>query len=219
MTKHKRNTIINWSVALLVYLLFCVWHGALEGPLTPDEIDQFASEYEKIYPDRDSQRLRALMASDNGKPLYMVNAIKLYDSPQLINGKKAGNSSSEILNTYTKHVFSFLLKHGSYPLYSGNTTFDAVERWGLDDVDEWSSGAVVRYRSMRTMMKMSTDPSFAKFHDYKIAAMEKTIAFPTTSVLVLGGLSIIIPLLLIIIALLIQLRINSKKYKSINSSK
>tara|TARA_Y100000385_G_C13103756_1_gene646146 strand:+ start:319 stop:978 length:660 start_codon:yes stop_codon:yes gene_type:complete len=216
MTKHQKYTIINWSVAFLIYLLFSVWHGALEGPLTPQEIDHYASEYQKIYPDRDTQRLRALMASDNGKPLYMVNAIKLYDTPQLINGKKAGNSSSEILDTYTKHVFSFLLKHGSYPLYSGNTTFDAVERWGLDDVDEWSSGAVVRYRSMRTMMKMSTDPSFAQFHDYKIAAMEKTIAFPTTSVLTLGGLSIIFPLLLIIICLLIQLRINFKKYNSIN---
>ena len=116
MTKHKRYTIINWSVALLVYLLFCVWHGALEGPLTAQEIDHFASEYEKIYPDRDSERLRALMASDNAKPLYMVNAIKLYDTPQLVNGKKAGNSSTEILSTYTNHVFSFLLRHGSYCL-------------------------------------------------------------------------------------------------------
>ena len=206
----KKLTIINWSVILVLYGLFSIWHGAFEGPLTPAEIDVFVDKYQALNPEKDTKRIRALMESDDGQPKYMVNAIKLYDSPQLVNGKKAGETSAEILETYTQHVFSFLLRHGSYPIYSGNAMFDAVERWGAENVDEWTSGAIVRYRSMRVMMKMSTDPSFRQFHDFKIAAMEKTIAFPTTAMLNLGSLSVYIAFLLIIIGLIAQLIINHK---------
>ena len=206
----KKLTIINWSAILVLYGLFSIWHGAFEGPLTPEEIEVFVNKYQALNPEKDTKRITALMESDDGRPKYMVNAIKLYDSPQLINGKKVGESSAEILETYTNHVFSFLLRHGSYPIYSGNAVFDAVERWGAENVDEWTSGAIVRYRSMRVMMKMSTDPSFRQFHDYKIAAMEKTIAFPTTAVLNLASLSLIIAFLLIILALIVQLIINYK---------
>lgn len=206
----KKLTIINWSAVILCYLLFSIWHGAFEGPLTPDEIEVFVNKYQALNPEKDTKRIRALMESDDGKPKYMVNAIKLYDSPQLINGKKAGDTSEEILATYTQHVFSFLLRHGSYPIYSGNAVFDAVERWGAENVDEWSSGAIVRYRSMRVMMKMSTDPSFRQFHDYKIAAMEKTIAFPTTAVLNLGSLAVYVALFLLLLGLIAQLIINQK---------
>ena len=206
----RKLSLINWSVVIFGYLLFSIWHGAFEGPLTPDEIAIFVNKYQALNPDKDTKRIKALMESDDGQAKYMVNAIKLYDTPQLINGKKVGETSAEILDTYTKHVFSFLLRHGSYPIYSGNAVFDAVERWGVTNADEWTSGAIVRYRSMRVMMKMSTDPSFKQFHDYKIAAMEKTIAFPTTSVLNLGSLSLIMTFVLIILGLIVQLFINKK---------
>jgi len=199
----KKLTILNWGVILVFYLLFSIWHGAFEGPLTPTEIDMFVDKYQALNPEKDTKRIRTLMESDDGKAKYMLNAIKLYDRPQLINGKKAGESSAEILETYTQHVFAFLLRHGSYPIYSGNAVFDA-------DADEWSSGAIVRYRSMRVMMKMSTDPSFRQFHDYKIVAMEKTIAFPTTAVLNLGSLSLIMAFVFIILGLIAQLIINNK---------
>ena len=206
----KKLTLINWGFVLFLYLLFSIWHGAFEGPLTPAEIDVFVDKYQTLNPEKDTKRIRALMESDDGKPKYMVNAIKLYDTPQLINGKKAGETSAEILDTYTQHVFSFLLRHGSYPIYSGNAVFDAVERWGVTNADEWTSGAIVRYRSMRVMMKMSTDPSFRQFHDYKIAAMEKTIAFPTTAVLNLGNLAVYTAFLLLLLGLIAQLIINNR---------
>ncbi len=206
----KKLTIINWSVVLILYLLFSIWHGAFEGPLTPAEIDVFVDKYQALNPEKDTQRIRALMESDDGKPKYMLNAIKLYDRPQLINGKKVGETSAEILDTYTQHVFSFLLRHGSYPIYSGNAVFDAVERWGVTNADEWTSGAIVRYRSMRVMMKMSTDSSFKQFHDYKVAAMEKTIAFPTTAVLNLGSLAVYVAFLLLVLGLIVQLIINNR---------
>ena len=207
----KKLTLINWSLVFLLYVLFSIWHGAFEGPLTPDEIEVFVNKYQALNPEKDTKRIKALMESDDGQAKYMVNAIKLYDTPQLINGKKAGDASAEILDTYTKHVFSFLLRHGSYPIYSGNAVFDAVERWGVTNADEWTSGAIVRYRSMRVMMKMSTDPSFKQFHDYKIAAMEKTIAFPTTSVLNLGSLAVYAAFLLLLLGFIAQLFINQKK--------
>ena len=96
--------------------------------MTPEEIENFVNKYQALNPEKDTKRIKTLMESDDGQPKYMVNAIKLYDTPQLINGKKVGETSAEILDTYAKHVFSFLLRHGSYPVYSGNAVFDAVER-------------------------------------------------------------------------------------------
>ena len=50
-----------------------------------------------------------------------------------------------------------------------------------------------------------------QFQDYKIAAMEKTIAFPTTSVLNLGSLAVYAAFLLLLLGFIAQLFINQKK--------
>lgn len=198
-------TIINWSILLLLYLCFSIWHGAFEGPLTPAEIEEFANQYKILNPKEDVNRIRAFMESDKGKAIYMINTIKLYDRPQLVNGKKVGDTSAEILNNYSKHVMSFLLKRGSYPTYSGRAIFDSVENWGVGNAEKWTSGAIIRYRSLRVMMEMVTEPSFQKFHDYKIAAMEKTISYPTIALLNIGSLSTMVAFILIILGLIVQL--------------
>ena len=63
------------------------------------------------------------------------------------------------------------------------------------------------------MIEMSTNPEFEQFHDNKIAAIEKTIAFPTKSKIQMGGLGSIVFLVLLCIVLFIQLVfINKLKY-------
>jgi hypothetical protein len=213
MNKRLKFSLVSWGIAAVVYLLFSLWHGAFEGPLSEEEIEEYTKKYAELHPDADIEQLQTLLDNDNGEAVIMVNAIKLYDIPKMINGELAGKTSEEVLEQYTKYVFSYLIKRGSYPLYHGEATNDAVEQWGVESSKEWTYGSMIRYRSKRVMIEMSTNPEFKQFHDNKIAAIEKTIAFPTKSKIQMGGLGSIVFLVLLCIVLFIQLVfINKLKY-------
>ena len=42
----------------------------------------------------------------------------------------------------------------------------------------WYTGALVRYRSRRDLLEIVTDPEFRGRHHFKVAALDKTIAYP-----------------------------------------
>jgi len=214
MTRKKNLTLLNWSIAVILMLLFLVWHGAFEGPLNSAEIELYIERYQEQHPEADTSNLRQFLEKDDGKPIVMVNAIKLYDTPIELNGQSFGDSSEEALSEYTSFVIPYLIKRGSYPIYSGNAVFEAMEKWGIENAEEWSSGALMRYRSRRVMLEMSTDPVFDQFHDAKIAAIEKTFAFPATTVVSVGSLPLTVGLILLSLALGVQLLINGKNYEN-----
>lgn len=210
MTTQKKLTLVNWSIAGLLKLLFLRWHGAFESPLSPSEVEHYLKRYQKQHPEADTSHLRRFMEDDDGKPIVMVNVIKLYDTPIEVNGQNFGDSSEEALSEYTRFVLPYLIKRGSYPMYSGDAVFEAMEQWGIENAEEWSSGALMRYRSRRVMMEMATDPDFNQFHDAKISAIEKTFAFPATTDISTGNLTLSVVLILLSLALSMQLYINSK---------
>lgn len=208
MEKRNKRTLLNWSIAGILMLLFLIWHGAFEGPVTSDEIEYYVERYQEQHSEVDTSNLRRFLEEDDGKPVVMVNAIKLYDTPTEVNGQKFGATSEEALSEYTSFVLPYLIKRGSYPIYSGNAVFDTMEVWGIENAEEWSSGALMRYRSRRVMLEMATDSVFDQFHDAKIAAIEKTFAFPATTVISTGNLDLTVGLVLLSLALGIQLFIN-----------
>ena len=160
MTKQKKLSLLSWSIASILMLLFLFWHGAFEGPLTSDEIEHYKERYHEQHPEADSSNLRRFLEADDGKPIVMVNAIKLYEAPIEINGKSFGDSSEEALSEYMSFVLPYLIKRGSYPIYNGIAVFDAMEKWGIENAEEWSIGALMHYHSRRVMIEMSTDPVF-----------------------------------------------------------
>ncbi len=208
MTKQKKLILLNWSIAGVLMILFLAWHGAFEDPVTSEEIKYYVERYQAKHPEADTSNLRQFLEEDDGKPIVMVNAIKLYDTPIEVNGQNFGTTSEEALSEYTSFVLPYLLKRGSYPIYNGNAVFDSIEIWGIENAEEWGSGALMRYRSRRVMIEMSTDPVFDQFHDAKIAAIEKTFAFPATTVISTGNLDLTVGLVLLSLALGMQLFIN-----------
>ena len=86
MNKRRKISLVSWGIAAVVYLLFSLWHGAFEGPRSEEEIKGYAKKYAELHPDADLVQFRALLENDNGKAVIMVNAIKLYDTPKMING-------------------------------------------------------------------------------------------------------------------------------------
>lgn len=207
MTKQKKLTLVNWSITIVLMLLFLIWHGAFEGPVTSAEIEYFVERYQAQHPEADTTQLRQFLEEDDGKPIVMVNVIKLYGTPIEVNGQSFGVTSEETLSEYTSFVLPYLINRGSYPIYSGNAVLNTMEVWGIENAEEWSSGALMRYRSRRVMMQMVTDPLFDQFHDAKIAAIEKTISYPVTTVVSIGNLDLTVGLALLSLALGIQLLI------------
>ncbi|MCP4140136.1 MAG: hypothetical protein GY755_07580 [Chloroflexi bacterium] len=211
MTKQRNQTILNWSIVGVLMLLFLIWHGAFESPISPAEVDLYVERYQVQHPEADTNNLRNFLEEDDGKPVVMVNNIKLYDTPIEVNGQSFGATSEEALSEYTSFVIPYLIKRGSYPLYSGNAVFESMEKWGIENAEEWSSGALMRYRSRRVMIEMATDPVFDQFHDAKLSAIEKTFAFPATTVVSTGNLALTVGLGLLSLAFGMQLLINSKE--------
>ncbi|MBW2179335.1 MAG: hypothetical protein JRG81_03030 [Deltaproteobacteria bacterium] len=187
----------------MTYIGFSMWHNGLGIPLSEKEIDIYIERFLTINPNIDSKRLetlRVFLKEDDGDDLIMVNAIKLYDKPLQVPDVSPNETSKEVLGRYNNFVMPFLLKRGSYPVLVGYAVMNSIEVWGIENAKEWTMAGVIRYRSRRDMMEMSTNPEFLKVHKFKIAAMEKTIAFPVTPRFVAGGVEIVAALFLFSVA-------------------
>ena len=90
----------------------------------------------------------------------------------------------------------------------GVSAGEAIDLWGVEGADKWDQGALVRYRSRRDFLEMVEEllEEEAGIHMYKIAAIEKTVAFPLDPWFQLGDPRLVLAMLLFIIALLLQLR-------------
>ena len=55
-----------------------------------------------------------------------------------------------------------------------------------EGMETWTQGAGMRYRSRRDLLEIATNPAFRGSHEFKVAAMRKTIAFPIDPWLQLG---------------------------------
>ncbi|MCK8059906.1 MULTISPECIES: hypothetical protein [unclassified Fusibacter] len=214
---HKRKTIINWSIITLIFILFLTWHGAFDRPLNQAEVDELMTKYHAadLGTDTNKEDLREFLESGDGKPVYMINVIKNYDQPKLTDamiekGMTTDMTAEEVLADYTGFVFPYLIKNGSYPIYTGTALLDSQEVWGIENATEWSSGAIIRYKDRRTMIEMATDPAFAQFHDSKIAAIEKTVSYPLTTQMYFVDLSYFMFVLLALIGSLVQFFINRR---------
>jgi hypothetical protein len=183
--------------------------------MTLEEIDSRIANLIEENPEADADvaRLRELLRfldEDDGKPIVMVNLMHLRDMPVSVNGRTLDATADEALNEYGRFVFSFLIKRGSYPVYRGEAAMDVMEAWGIEGAEEWSSAALVRYRSRRVMMELAADPTFGQTHEGKIAAIAKTIAVPTSTTFSVGDLSLSVVLFILSVALGMQLLINRK---------
>jgi hypothetical protein len=208
MTKKRKYSLLNWGILVLLYLCFLIWHGAFEGPLTPKEIDQYVLKLKALKSDADTATLRTFLEKDNGRPIIMVNSLKMRDQVQADHDNSTDVDAT--LARYQSHVFSYLIRHGSYPIYVGEAVGKSMAHWGVEGAEEWSRAALVRYRSLRTFMNMIIQEEFHEAHEYKIASIEKTIAYPTNIRLFVGGLGLIVFLVLGIIGLVLQLVINAR---------
>jgi hypothetical protein len=60
----------------------------------------------------------------------------------------------------------------------GKSVADSLDLLGIEGAEAWSDGVIMRYRSRRTLIDIIGQPEFYARHDFKLAGLEKTIAYP-----------------------------------------
>ncbi len=120
----------------------------------------------------------------------------MYETPQQIEGVEPGETSDEVLAKYMAYMFPALLSRASHPVLYGQSANSAMDLMNADGMEQWTTGAGMRYRSRRDLLEISSNPAFAGSHEFKVAAMRKTIAFPIDPWLQLGDPRVVLDLLL-----------------------
>ena len=188
-----------WPIIVVIYLAFFNWYTSFEGPLTEAEIGHYLELSKAQNPDssaEDLARIRAFMNEDTGDDFVMINVIHLYDTPLQIDGVAPVDTTDDVLAKYMEYMFPAMISRASHPVFQGPAVSPAMDIMNADGMEIWSAGAGVRYRSRRDLLEIGTNPAFAGRHEFKVAAMVKTIAFPVDPFNYLGDPRLVLALLL-----------------------
>jgi len=209
MSKNKKN----WLIISVIYAAFFSWYTNLGGELSAEEIEFFLAQVEKnaevnnhpFSKDR-YNRLKNFMEEDTGKQFIMVNNIDINENPGFVEGSKEGDTADDLLNRYMEYMTPALLKRASHPIFMGYVVNSSMDVFGIDNAETWDRAALMRYKSRRAMMEIATNPVFFGKHDFKIEALEKTIAYPVEPLLYLSDLRLLLFLIFLSLGLILQIR-------------
>ena len=187
-----------WIILTGLYAVFFSWYTSFGGPLSDEEIAHYIALIESREPAPSSERLammRKFLEEDTGDDFVMVNVIDLYETPLQIEGVEPGETSDEVLSKYMQYMYPALFARACHPVLFGQAATSAMDLMNADGMEHWTAGAGMRYRSRRDMLEIATNPAFAGSHEFKVAAMRKTIAFPIDPWIQLGDPRILLALL------------------------
>ena len=188
-----------WLVLAVLYMAFFGWYTSFGGPLNDEEITEYLSFFEQRDPAPTPETLAMLkrfMEEDTGDDFVMINVIDMYPTPLQIDGVEPGDSSDDVLNRYMEYMYPALFSRACHPVIFGTAANSAMDLMNADGMENWTRAAGMRYRSRRDMLEITTNPAFSGSHDFKIAAMKKTIAFPIDPWFQLGDPRIVLALIL-----------------------
>jgi hypothetical protein len=137
------------------------------------------------------------MEEDSGGQFIMVNVIDMAAEPAELPATGPGASADELLDHYMEHMYPELLRRACHPVFAGAVVGTALDLAGIEGAESWTRVALMRYRSRRDMLEISTNPAFGDRHDYKLAAMDKTIAIPVETQLYLSDPRALLALVLL----------------------
>lgn len=177
-----------WVGPAVLWLAFCFWYTNTSGPITEAEQEAFlAAAAQNGMADAERSSLQRFMAEDDGGQFLMVNLLELADDPE----------ASANMGRYMEHMFPALLGRACHPMLAGDAIHVAMDLTGIEGAETWTSVGVVRYRSRRDLLEIAMNPIFSDKHDYKIAALAKTIAVPIGPSVYLSDLRFLLLLVLV----------------------
>jgi len=202
-----------WVSLLVVYAGFFLWYTDIGGKLDKEEIEFFLEKLEEnisansVGFNTQRESIKRFMEEDTGRQFLMVNNIDMDDDPENIEGAEPGESAERLLDRYMEHMYSQLLKRACHPIFAGSVIHPSMDLVGIEGAEIWDQAALMRYKSRRAFMEVVTHPNTLSKHDFKVAALEKTIAYPVETDIYLSDLRFLLALILIILGLFLQNRV------------
>ena len=197
-----------WGLSLSVWLVCTFWYTDFGGPLTDGEIRRGL----QTLGDRDgspelAEKLLSFLKNDTGNQFIMVNSLQMNPDPPPMPGFSEGGSAEDYTDHYMEHMYAQLLKRASHPVFMATGQDFVADITGIDreSASGWDTAALFRYRSRRSFLEIITHPAMDDRHDYKIAALTKTIAYAVEPKLYLSDLRFILLLILGFLTALIDI--------------
>ena len=193
----------NKSILIItgvLYAIFSGWYTHLGGPMTNQEIDQAIVGLTKNgMKKEDLQKWEKFMRTDTGNQFIMLNAIDMNPSPPKMPKTRQGAGPEELMNIYMEHMYAEQFKRASHPVFFGHAVHTVLDIAGIDNATSWTHGALFRYRSRADLIEIALHPSSYERHEYKIAALTKTIAYPIEPTIYLSDLRFLVLLIMSLI--------------------
>ena len=194
-----------WLSSALVYAAFVFWYTDFSGPLSDTEVDQFVVTMTENGSDPSTVAyLETFLRNDSGRQFLMLNALDMNDNPPDVEGAEPGESAQQLMDRYMKHMYPELLKRASHPVIFGQAAYTVLDNVGIENAEQWTDGAIFRYRSRRSFMDLVANPNIRGRHAFKLAALDKTIAYPIETSIYLGDMRLILGLILLSITALLD---------------
>ena len=187
-----------WALPILLYAIFWLWYTQLSGPMTQNDVDEIVAALEaEGAPPETVDLMRRFFEEDDGRSVFMVNLLDMEDDPIELPATGPGASADALMGHYMEYMYPALFARASHPVFFGQAVNDSIDIVGIEGAESWETAALMRYRSRRDLWEISSHPSFAERHEYKIASLEKTIAFPVRPQIFFGDPRLILFLIMI----------------------
>ncbi len=199
-----------WGLSVSIWLLFTVWYTDFGGPLTDSEIRQGLQTLgDQGGSPELAEKLVAFLRNDSGNQFIMVNNLQMNPDPPPMPDFPEGGTATDYTDHYMEHMYVQLFSRGSHPIFIATGQDFVADITGIDreSASGWDSAALFRYRSRRSFLEIITHPEMGDRHDYKIAALNKTIAYVVEPVFYLSDLRFILLLILGLLTALIDIAI------------
>lgn len=182
----------SWAGGLfIVFLLFSAWYGGNGKPLSLDEGREMLNQLKEVHGLESANEggflpnLEEMLPNDDGKEFYAVNLETL----------KEGDAARQADRTYAGIVMPLLFKRASHPVFVSHRAGLMLGQYG----NEIDRVAVVRYRSLKDMISMASEPSMVEGSPHKFAALEHTEVFITRPTITFMHIRFMVALILLII--------------------
>lgn len=201
----KKRTLL-WLLPAAFYAFFVFWYTDFGGPLSDEEVDTFVATMQARNANpKTLAKMEGFLRSDSGRQFLMLNALDLNDNPPNVEGAAPGENADQLMARYMKHMVPELLKRACHPVIMGDAVYPAIDVVGIEGAQQWTSGAFVRYRSRRSFMEIVSNPAMVDQHAFKMAALDKTIAYPVEPTLYLADLRLLLGLVLLAVTALLDI--------------
>lgn len=207
----NRRTIL-WGVPVLLWLVFTAWYTDFGGPLSDEEVAKAMVYFDSrdVEPEF-REMMHRFLANDSGRQFLIVNNIDMNETPPPMEGFGPDATSSDYMNHYMEHMYPQLFSRASHPVFLGQALDFTADVVGIEGGHGWDSAALFRYRSKRTFLEIVTHPDMGARHDFKIAALTKTIAYPVETQLYLSDPRMLLFLILGLVTALLDILIYGRR--------